>query len=198
MEMNVQIGYARVSTHDQNLNSQIDALKNAGCEKIYTEVVSGIKSEKKALEEALEYMRESDTLVVWRLDRLGRSLAGLIQLMKTLENKSIGFKSLAESIDTTTPTGKFFFHITGAFAELERNLIRERTRAGLISARSRGKNGGRPKALDDETIKMAFHLYHENTCPVGSICKKFGIAKRTFYRYLERNRNLNHSGNVSN
>jgi DNA invertase Pin-like site-specific DNA recombinase len=186
----VQIGYTRVSTHDQNMNSQIDALKNAGCTKIYKEIVSGIKSEKKALEEALEYLRSGDTLVVWRLDRLGRSLAGLIQLMNVLENRGIGFKSLAESIDTTTPTGKFFFHITGAFAELERNLIRERTKAGLISARSRGKNGGRPRTLDNDTLKMAFHLYKENTIPVGSICTKFGITKRTFYRYLERNRGL--------
>jgi DNA invertase Pin-like site-specific DNA recombinase len=194
----MQVGYARVSTHDQNINSQVDALKNAGCSKIYSEVVSGVKSEKKALEEALEYVSKGDTIVVWRLDRLGRSLAGLIQLMKILENRGIGFKSLAESIDTTTPTGQFFFHVTGAFAELEKNLIRERTRAGLISARSRGKNGGRPRTLDDETFRMAFHLYNENTCPVGNICKKFGIAKRTFYRYLERNRGMEKSAAKSN
>jgi DNA invertase Pin-like site-specific DNA recombinase len=192
----MQVGYARVSTHDQNMNSQIDALKNAGCTKVYKEIVSGIKSEKKALEEALEYLRPGDTLVVWRLDRLGRSLAGLIQFMNVLENRGIGFKSLAESIDTTTPTGKFFFHITGAFAELERNLIRERTKAGLISARSRGKNGGRPRTLDNDTFKMAFHLYKENTIPVGSICTKFGIAKRTFYRYLERNRGFINSNEM--
>ncbi len=192
----MKVGYARVSTHDQNMVLQIDALKNAGCEKIYYEIVSGVKSEKKALEDALAYMRENDTLVVWRLDRLGRSLASLIQFMKILESRNLGFKSLAESIDTTTPTGKFFFHITGAFAELERNLIRERTRAGLISARSRGKNGGRPKVLDEETFKMAFHLYNQNNCPVVSICKKFGIAKRTFYRYLERNRDLSKTNSI--
>jgi DNA invertase Pin-like site-specific DNA recombinase len=110
--------------------------------------------------------------------------------MNILENRGIGFMSLAESIDTTTPTGKFFFHVTSAFAELERNLIRERTRAGLISARSRGKNGGRPRTLDNDTFKIAFHLHKENTISVGSICNKFGIAKRTFYRYLERNRSL--------
>ena len=194
----MQIGYARVSTHDQNISAQIDALKNAGCSKIYSEVVSGVKSEKRALDEALEYLREGDTIVVWRLDRLGRSLAGLIQLMQVLENRGVGFRSLTESIDTATPTGQFFFQVTGAFAELERNLIRERTKAGLIGARSRGKNGGRPRILDDETFKMAFHLYEENTCPVGSICKQFGIAKRTFYRYLERNRGREKSSLASN
>ena len=142
------IGYARVSTQDQNLDLQVEALEKNGCDKIYQEIVSGIKAERKTLNEALSYLRTGDTLVVWRLDRLGRSLKQLIELINSLQERYVGFKSVVEAIDTTTPTGQFFFHITGAFAELERNLIRERTRAGLASARARGRKGGRPKALD--------------------------------------------------
>lgn len=179
------IGYARVSTPEQNIDSQIDNLKKAGCQKIYSEVVSGVKSKKKALEDALQYLREGDTLVVWRLDRLGRTLNGLMKFMTDLEERDIHFKSLTESIDTSTTTGKFFFQITGAFAELERNLIKERTKAGLESARSRGRLGGRPKALDEETFHMAYSLYKNNSCSVETICRKFSISKRTFYRYLE-------------
>lgn len=182
------IGYARVSTPDQNFNLQVEALEKAGCAKVYQETASGAKVERKVLGEILAYLRPGDTLVVWRLDRLGRSLGHLIQLVNDLESHGIGFKSLVEAIDTTTPTGQFFFQITGAFAELERNLIRERTMAGLASARSRGRNGGRPKALDGEAFAMALTLYHDRRNPVGSICKKFGIAKRTFYRYLEKHR----------
>ncbi len=182
------VGYARVSTVDQNLDLQIDALKKAGCGEIFKEVISGAKAERKALNEALRYLRGGDTLVVWRLDRLGRSLRHLIELINELNGRNIGFKSLIEAIDTTTPTGKFFFHVTGAFAELERNLIQERTQAGLKAARARGRNGGRPKAIDQETFEMALHLYNERKMYVSTICKKFGIAKRTFYRYLGRSK----------
>jgi DNA invertase Pin-like site-specific DNA recombinase len=182
------IGYARVSTPEQNFHMQMEALEKAGCAKVYQETASGAKIERKVLAEVLGYLRSGDTLVVWRLDRLGRSLGHLIQLINELKSHDIGFKSLVEAIDTTTPTGQFFFQITGAFAELERNLIRERTMAGLASARSRGRNGGRPKVLDGETFAMALTLYHDKSNPVGSICKKFGIAKRTFYRYLEKHR----------
>ncbi len=182
------IGYARVSTLDQSLDLQLDELHKAGCKKIFNDTVSGSNSERPALNEALRYLRSGDTLVVWRLDRLGRSLKQLIEITNGLHEREVGFKSLTEAIDTTTPTGKFFFHITGAFAELERNLIRERTRAGLNAARARGRNGGRPKAIDKETFEMALQLYNEKKTSVRSICRRLGIAKRTFYRYLERHR----------
>jgi DNA invertase Pin-like site-specific DNA recombinase len=141
------IGYARVSTQEQTLNLQQDALHNAGCNKIFTDTASGAKTERKGLDEALTYVRKGDILVVWRLDRLGRSLPHLITTMTDLENRGIGFKSLTENIDTTTSGGKLIFHIFGALAEFERNLIRERTQAGLIAARARGLTGGKPKAL---------------------------------------------------
>lgn len=182
------IGYARVSTRDQNLDLQVEALKKNGCNKIYKEIISGVKAERKVLNETLSYLRPGDTLVVWRLDRLGRSLRQLIELINAFKDREVGFKSIVEAIDTTTPTGQFFFHITGAFAELERNLIRERTMAGLVSARARGRKGGRPKVLDPETFQMALVLYNEKNTTVGNICKRFNVSKRTFYRYLEKHR----------
>src|SRR5918912_839866 len=139
------IGYARVSTNDQTRALQRDALEKAGCTKIFTDVVSGVKAERKGLSEALEYVRPGDTLVVWRLDRLGRSLKDLIEQLTKLHNRKIGFKSLTEQIDTTTPGGKLIFHIFGALAEFERDLIKERTHAGLAAARARGRVGGRPR-----------------------------------------------------
>ena len=141
------IGYARVSTSDQTLNLQQDALEKIGCVKIFTDVMSGSTTERSGLDEALAYVREGDTLVVWRLDRLGRSLKHLIETITNLNNRKIGFKSITENIDTTTSGGKLVFHIFGALAEFERNLIKERTQAGLQAARSRGHLGGRPKAL---------------------------------------------------
>ena len=182
------VGYARVSTDDQNLDLQLDSLTKAGCEKIFQDAASGAKAERKGLTEALEYAREGDTLVVWRLDRLGRSLGQLIELMNGFKARKIGFRSLVEAIDTTTPTGQFFFQVTGAFAELERNLIRERTRAGLEAARARGRSGGRPRVLDDEGLAMALELYRANKIQVSTIAKRMGVAKRTLYRYLERNK----------
>jgi DNA invertase Pin-like site-specific DNA recombinase len=139
------IGYARVSTHDQTLNLQKDALEKAGCTKIFADTASGAQAERKGLEEALNYVRTGDTLVVWRLDRLGRSLPHLISTMTNLEDRGIGFKSLTENIDTTTSGGKLIFHIFGALAEFERNLIRERTQAGLTAARARGKKAAGQK-----------------------------------------------------
>ena len=141
------IGYARVSTHDQTLALQQDALTKAGCNKIFTDKASGAKTERKGLDEALNYVRKGDTLVVWRLDRLGRSLPHLITTMTALEERGIGFKSLTENIDTTTSGGKLIFHIFGALAEFERNLIRERTQAGLTAARARGKKAAGQKPL---------------------------------------------------
>src|SRR3989442_4076553 len=190
----MRIGYARVSTPDQSLAIQLDALQQSGCPKIFQEVASGAQAERQALSAALDYMRPGDTLVVWRLDRLGRSLGQLIVLMNTLHNQQIGFQSLVEAIDTTTATGQFFFQITGAFAELERNLMRERTRAGLASARQRGRCGGRPKAIDAETFAMAVQLYHAQTTSVQSICTRPGIARRTFYRYLAATTQLEREG----
>lgn len=136
------IGYARVSTHEQSLSLQLDALRKAGCRKVFDDKVSGAGSERSGLKAALEYAREGDTLLVWRLDRLGRSLKDLIETIGDLEKRGVGFRSLQESIDTTTSGGRLIFHVFGALAEFERNLIRERTRAGLEAARARGRKGG--------------------------------------------------------
>jgi DNA invertase Pin-like site-specific DNA recombinase len=155
------IGYARVSTHEQTLNLQQDALQKAGCSKIFTDTASGAKTERIGLEEALNYVRKGDSLVVWRLDRLGRSLPHLISTMTDLEERGIGFKSLTENIDTTTSGGKLIFHIFGALAEFERNLIRERTTAGLSAARARGRRGGRPKSLTGKQLNIAQALYNQ-------------------------------------
>jgi len=184
----MKVGYARVSTPDQNLVVQLEALQQHGCTIIYQEVASGTQADRQGLIAALEYVRPGDTLVVWRLDRLGRSLGQLIVLLNTLHQQHIGFQSLVEVIDTTTAIGQFFFQITGAFAELERHLIRERTLAGLASARQRGRKGGRQKAIDPKTFAMALHLYEARTSSVQSICTHLGIARRTFYRELAAHR----------
>src|SRR4051795_8198611 len=152
------IGYARVSTNEQNLDLQRDALNKAGCTEIYTDNVSGTKATRPGLTEALSHLRSGDTLVVWRLDRLGRSLRHLIDTVTELQERGIGFKSVTESIDTTTSGGKLVFHIFGALAEFEREIIRERTQAGLQAARTRGKLGGRPKALSEKQVQMLRNL----------------------------------------
>jgi DNA invertase Pin-like site-specific DNA recombinase len=179
------VGYARVSTDDQTLNLQRDALQKAECTKIFTDTASGAKTERIGLEEALNYVRKGDTLVVWRLDRLGRSLPHLITTMTNLEEQGIGFKSLTENIDTTTSGGKLTFHIFGALAEFERNLIRERTQAGLTAARARGKKGGRPKALSDRQLAIAQSLYADKRTPVPEICRTLKISKATLYRSIK-------------
>jgi DNA invertase Pin-like site-specific DNA recombinase len=179
------IGYARVSTDDQNLDLQRDALEKAGCEQIYTDRVSGTKAERKGLTEALSHLRKGDTLVVWRLDRLGRSLRHLIDNVTALQERGIGFKSLQESIDTTTSGGKLVFHIFGALAEFEREIIRERTNAGLSAARSRGKSGGRPKALTEKQVQMLNNLAADRSNSIDEICKTLGISRTTFYRYVK-------------
>jgi DNA invertase Pin-like site-specific DNA recombinase len=180
------IGYARVSTHEQNLAPQTDALKKAGCSKIFGDKVSGAGSERPGLKAALEYVREGDTLLVWRLDRLGRSLKDLIEIIGGLEKRGIGFKSIQESIDTTTSGGRLIFHVFGALAEFERNLIRERTRAGLAAARARGRKGGRPRALDGKKVELAYRLYDERKYTIKEICRILGISKPTLYAYLKR------------
>jgi DNA invertase Pin-like site-specific DNA recombinase len=179
------IGYARVSTDDQNLDLQRDALQKAGCEQIYTDRVSGTKAERKGLTEALSHLRKGDTLVVWRLDRLGRSLRHLIDTVTDLQERGIGFKSLQESIDTTTSGGKLVFHIFGALAEFEREIIRERTRAGLTAARARGKSGGRPKAMTAKQVQMLRNLASDPENSIDEICRTLGISRTTFYRYVK-------------
>lgn len=178
------IGYARVSTDDQNLSLQRDALNQSGCERIFEDQISGAKSERLGLNEALEYARPGDTIVVWRLDRLSRSLKDLIEMVTLLESKEIGLRSLQEAIDTSSSSGKLIFHIFGALAEFERNLIRERTQAGLQAARARGRKGGRPKALDTDKRGLALKLYAEKRHTVVQICKMMGISKPTLYKYL--------------
>lgn len=179
------IGYARVSTGDQTLDLQTDALTAAGCDRIFTDTLSGAKSDRPGLEEALDYVRSGDTLVVWRLDRLGRSLQHLIETVTQLEQRGIGFRSLTESIDTTTSGGKLIFHVFGALAEFERDLIRERTNAGLAAARARGRVGGRPRKLTAKQIELARRMHADKQTDVATICQTLGISKSTLYRALK-------------
>jgi len=178
------IGYARVSTIDQNLELQEDALKKAGCEEIITDKISGTKSNRPGLEKIKTILRKGDTLVVWRLDRLGRSLKDLINWITYLEEKGIAFMSIQESINTSTSTGKLVFHIFGAMAEFERNIIQERTMAGLTAARARGRVGGRKKALSKDQRELAVKLYNEKKTPIKKICEMMGISKPTLYNYV--------------
>jgi DNA invertase Pin-like site-specific DNA recombinase len=182
----MNVGYARISTKEQHLRMQEDALKSAGCEEIYTDIASGSKSERPGLDKALSHIREGDTLVVWKLDRLGRSIQHLIQTVATLSKRKIAFKSLQENIDTQTSGGKLIFHIFGALAEFERELIRERTDAGLKSARARGHMGGRPSLLDNRQIKRMIEMYDSKKNTVGEICKIYEISRPSFYNYLKR------------
>jgi len=178
------IGYARVSTDDQTLALQQDALTKAGCDRIFTDTVSGAKVERPGLDEALRFLRAGDTLVVWRLDRLGRSLKYLIEVMSSLNERQIGFRSLTEQIDTTTSGGKLIFHVFGALAEFERDLIRERTRAGLAAARARGRKCGPPRKVTDKKASMAQALYNDTNNSIADICKSLGISRATLYRYI--------------
>lgn len=178
------IGYARVSTDDQNLNLQRDALKQAGCSRIYEDRLSGAKVARPGLTKALEVARSGDVLVVWRLDRLGRSLKDLIQMVETLGERGIELHSLTEALATTSTSGKLIFHLFGALAEFERNLIQERTQAGLTAARARGRKGGRPKALDPSKRKLALKLYNERQHTIAEICRIMGISKPTLYSYI--------------
>ena len=177
------VGYARVSTADQNLDLQQDALVQAGCGKVFTDVISGAQAERPGLTEALAFLREGDTLVVWKLDRLGRSLQNLIETVRALQLRGIGFKSLQESLDTTTSGGKLIFHLFAALAEFERDIIRERTQAGLASARARGRRGGRPRAMTETTAAMARTLRQDPSRTVREICETLRISEATFYRY---------------
>ncbi len=179
----MKIGYARISTAEQNLDLQADALEKAGCEKIFHDTASGAKDEREGLADAVEFARDGDILIVWKLDRLGRSLKHLIEIVNRLHERGIGFASVQENIDTTTPGGKLIFHVFGALAEFERELIRERTNAGLKAARARGKTGGRPKKLTPEKIKIAQAMMSDPNISIKTVCQTFGISPNTLYRY---------------
>jgi DNA invertase Pin-like site-specific DNA recombinase len=179
------IGYARVSTNDQTLNLQLDALKQAGCKQVYTDTASGSQTERPGLGDALSHLRPGDALVVWRLDRLGRSLRDLIDRITQLNDRKIGFRSLTEQIDTTTSGGKLIFHIFGALAEFERDIIRERTNAGLTAARSRGKVGGRRRSLSQKDIALVKKLYADKSTAIADICRSFNISRWTLRRYVK-------------
>jgi len=179
------VGYARASTDDQTLALQLDALQEGGCEVVFRDTIGGTKTERPGLTKALDHVRNGDMLVVWRLDRLGRSLSHLIELIQTLEGRGVGFKSLTEQIDTTTSGGKLIFHIFGALAEFGRNLIRERTMAGLQAARARGRKGGRPRKPNTDTkIVMAKRLHADPNNSIADICKTLGVSRATLYRDL--------------
>src|SRR6266568_7018487 len=178
------LGYARVSTADQNPDLQHDALKAAGCFRIFADTASGALDERPALAKVLDQLRPGDTLVVWKLDRLGRSLRHLIDTVAELERRDVGFRSLQENIDTTTPGGKLIFHIFGALAEFEREIVRERTLAGLAAARARGRTGGRPPSMSTRKLAVARKMYAEQEYTVATIAKTLGVSRATIYRHL--------------
>ena len=178
------IGYARVSTQEQDPALQLDALGKARCDKVFTEKASGAQRDRPQLSAALEYMREGDTLVVWKLDRLARSLRQLIETVEMLQERNVGFRSLTEAIDTTTPGGKLVFHIFASLAEFERDIILERTRAGLAAARARGKVGGRPPALDRADLVAAKALLRDPEITIAEAARRVGVSPSTLYRYL--------------
>jgi len=183
----MKFGYARVSTKDQSLDLQEDALLKEGCEKIYSEHISGAKSSRPQLDEMVGQLRSGDVVVVWKLDRLGRSLRDLVNLISQFQDMGVGFKSLQDNIDTTTPAGKLTFHLFAALAEFERDIISTRTKAGLEAARARGRVGGRPKGLSkkaQDKARLAESLYKEKERSISEICEHLSISKPTLYRYL--------------
>ena len=179
----VPIGYARVSTDDQNLALQLDALKKSGCDRVFTDKVSGARLVRPGLDEALSHLRAGDTLVVWKLDRLGRSVKGLVDLVNALEARDVHFRSLTDGIDTKTPAGRFFFHVMASLAQMERELIIERTRAGLAAARRLGRIGGRKRRMTDSKIKSAQRLLAGGT-PPRDVAENLGVSVPTLYRWL--------------
>jgi len=181
------IGYARVSTADQKLALQTDALEKAGCERIFSETASGVRTERVALAEALSHARADDVFVVWKLDRLGRTVGQLVEFVAGLRARGVAFRSLTDGIDTTTPAGRFFFHMMAALAEMERDLIRERTMAGLSAARARGRNGGRRQVLTERQIAQARLLLKHPDQTMAGIASSLGVSRSTLYRSLARN-----------
>ena len=180
------LGYARVSTNDQNLDLQLDALRLHGCERFFTDTVSGAKAKRPGLDEMLKEARPKDVIVIWKLDRLGRSLKHLVDLVAELNERDIGLRSLNDPIDTTTAQGRLVFNIFASLAEFEREIIRERTNAGLTAARARGRKGGRKPGLSEEAKKKAriAESYYREKMPVDEIAKSLGISKATLYKYL--------------
>ncbi|MEC8812590.1 MAG: recombinase family protein [Pseudomonadota bacterium] len=179
------IGYARVSTSEQDTTLQIDALTTAGCERIYQEYKSGKSKDRPELTRCLDALREGDVLIVWRLDRLGRSLKDLIEIVSELESKGVGFQSLNESIDTTSSSGKLIFHVFAALSEFERSLIQERTKAGLAAARARGRKGGRPKKLSEDQIRKAKAMLSDPIITKSEVARHFGVSRVTLNASLE-------------
>ena len=180
----MRIGYARVSTEDQTLDLQRDALKRAKCREVYEEQATGKNTARPQLDACLKSLREGDTLVVWRLDRLGRNLADLVRLVGELEQRKVNFESLTEKIETGSPAGRLVFHVFAARAEFERNLIRERTQAGLKAACARGRKGGRPMKLSAKAVKTIRALLKTADIPVAEIAARFGVARSTLYRTI--------------
>src|SRR5215469_13874634 len=182
----MKVGYIRVSKQEQNEELQRDALKEASCEKLFSDVMTGSKFERKGLEKLLAFARSGDTVIVWKLDRLGRSLKDLIETLNLLKDRGVDFISLTEHIDTTTPGGKLIFHLMGALAEFERDLIRERTNAGPAAARARGRVGGRPRKLaTNAKVALAQRLFADKKHAIDDICSTLGISRSTLYRYVK-------------
>ena len=178
------IGYARVSTADQNLDLQHDALAKAGCEKVFDDKASGARDDRPGLAAALSHCRSGDVLVVYKLDRLGRTMRGLVELVADLARREVEFRSLSDGIDTTTTMGRFTFHLLGAISEMERDLIRERTQAGLAAARARGRQGGRKPILTAKKLDAAKVLLQDRNRSVGEVAKELGVGRTTLYRAL--------------
>ena len=180
------IGYARVSTQEQNLDLQRDALRAAGCQRIFEDIASGALDVRKGLNEALEFARPGDTLAVWRLDRLGRNLRHLLETVNGLKTRDVTFRSLQESLDTGSPGGRLIFHIFGSLCEFERDLLRQRTLAGLAAARARGRIGGRPHSMDANQVDLARSLLATKRHSIRQVCDTIGVSKPTLYRSLRR------------
>ena len=184
--MTKRIGYARVSTDDQMLDLQLDALTTSGCDTVYKETASGKSAVRPELAQCLKALRAGDVLVVWRLDRLGRSLSDLVRIVSELEQRGIGFESLTEKIDTTSAAGKLTFHVFAALAEFERNIIRERTKAGLDAARARGRKGGRKPALNERQVREIRALLADPEIQVGEVARRYGVSRTTLYSYINK------------
>ncbi|KGX85219.1 recombinase family protein [Pontibacillus litoralis] len=185
--MSEKIGYARVSTEEQNLEMQIEALKKEGCNKIFKEKITGRKEDRTEFGKCMDYLRNGDTLVIYKLDRLGRTTKQLVNLAASLREKGIELASVQDGIDTSTAQGRFFFHIMSAFAEMEVELTRERTRAGLAAARARGRKGGRPR-MSQEKLEKAIKLYNAKTHTLKEITEITGVSKSKLYQYLKQKR----------
>ncbi len=181
----MKIGYARISTSEQKINLQVDELKKAGCEKLYQDIASGMKSKRPGFDECLNQLRKNDCLIVWRLDRLGRNLKDLVLIIEQLQKNNISFISLHEGFDTTTIGGKLIFQIFGALSEFERNLLQERTNKGLKAARARGRFGGRPKKLKDKDVNRLKKMYNSRDYSIKELCGIFGVSKPTLYKYIK-------------